>query len=139
MSITIEAIQSQLINTSTIEVQSLRNHNKASESYVDVVFTYPTAGRVWQGSIPYNYRRLGLFLEEPKEIAELIDNAYRSLDEATAAAWVSAEKRVWATEYANKAVTKPFFDQLLNLRWNCVAHELPANPNWARRIQDIKE
>ena len=38
-----------------------------------------------------------------------------------------------------KQTTKPFFDILLNMRWNSIFHDLPNNPNWARRIQDIKE
>ena len=38
-----------------------------------------------------------------------------------------------------KATTKGFFDQLIGLRWCSVKADFPANPNWARRIQDIKE
>jgi hypothetical protein len=127
------------VNGASIKLLGTRDHTKASESYVDVVFTYPNEGRTWQGAIPYNYRRLGLFLEDPVEIAELIDTAYTALERDTAVTWREKEQQVWESEYANKAVTKPFFDQLLNFEWNCVAHQFPPNPNWARRIQDIKE
>ncbi len=40
---------------------------------------------------------------------------------------------------AGKETTKSFFDKLLNLEWNSVQYDLPANRNFARRIQDIKE
>jgi hypothetical protein len=40
---------------------------------------------------------------------------------------------------SGKKTTKEFFDKLLNLKWNSVEQDFPANPNWARRIQDIKE
>lgn len=128
----------KFVNNPNITVTGLRVHSKASEKYVDVVFKYIKQD-TWVGSIPYFYRRTGLFLETEKEIAELIEKAYESLKIENAKKWIIAEKKLWETEYQGKSVTKPFFDKLLNLRWNCVDSDLPPNRNWARRIQDIKE
>lgn len=45
----------------------------------------------------------------------------------------------WA-EKAGAGVTKSFFDKLAeNFDYCCVNCKLPNNPNWARRIQDLKE
>jgi hypothetical protein len=128
----------KFVKNPNITVTGLRVHAKASEKYVDVVFKYIKQDN-WVGSIPYFYRRTGLFLETEKEIAELIEKAYESLKIENAKKWIVAEKKLWETEYQGKSVTKPFFDKLLNLRWNCVDSDLPPNRNWARRIQDIKE
>ena len=93
----------------------------------------------WQGSVPYQYRRTGTFLESSKHISQLIQGTYTAIKASNAKKWIAAEKQKWNTEHKNKAVTKLFFKKLLNLRWNCVITDLPANRNWARRIQDIKE
>lgn len=126
------------IGNPNIKIIGLRLHSKASEKYVDVVFKYPNQ-KTWEGSIPYFYRRTGLFLETDKEIADLVKQAYEAVKKENSDKWVATEKKLWKSEYKGKAVTKPFFDKLLNLRWNCVDSDLPANRNWARRIQDIKE
>lgn len=128
----------QLIDSKVIEITGFREHSKASEKYVDVVFHYPDQ-EDWVGSIPYYYRRTGLFLEATNEIADLINKAYEAVRKENSTKWVLAERKLWETEYTGKAVTKPFFDKLLNLKWNSVEGDFPANPNWARRIQDIKE
>jgi hypothetical protein len=133
----IQDIQNFISNKS-IRIVRLRLHNKANEKYVDVIFKYKNQ-KDWEGSIPYYYRRTGLFLETEKEVAELVEKAYEAMKEENSRKWVSVEKKIWETEYKGKAVTKPFFDKLLNLRWNCVDSDLPSNRNWARRIQDIKE
>jgi len=126
------------IDNKKIKVIGERVHSKASEKYVDVIFSYPDQEN-WEGSVPYFYRRTGLFLEDPKEIAQLIERAYEAIKKENAEEWVATEKKLWNKEYRGKEVTKPFFDKLLNLKWNCVDEDLPPNRNWARRIQDIKE
>ena len=126
------------ISNPNIVVSGLRSHSKANEKYVDVIFRYDDQGD-WNGSIPYFYRRAGLFLETEKDISEWIEKAYKSLKNENIQRWIMAEKQLWETEYKGRLVTKPFFDKLLNLRWNCVDSDLPSNRNWARRIQDIKE
>jgi len=68
-----------------------------------------------------------------------VEKAYDWVSEASARIWIAAEKELWGKEYGGKGVTKAFFYKLLNLKWNSVEGDLPANRNWARRIQDIKE
>ena len=121
-----------------ITLTGAREHSKATEKYIDVVFAYP-GQRDWVGAVPYQYRRTALFLETPGEISGHIEKAYQALERRTRQKWVDKERRLWNREHSSKTVTKPFFDQLLNLRWNCVDSDLPQNRNWARRIQDIKE
>ena len=126
------------IRNKNIKIVGARIHSKASEKYIDVVFSYSNQPK-WDGSIPYFYRRTGLLLETPQEIAQLIEKAYEAVKKENASKWIGAERKLWQKEYKGKSVTKPFFDKLLNLRWNCVDDDFPANRNWARRIQDIKE
>lgn len=128
----------KLVNSKNIRILSLREHTKASEKYVDVVFHYSNQ-EDWEGSVPYYYRRTGLFLDTASEIADLIKKAYEAVGKENSKRWIATEKKLWETEYSSKTVTKPFFDKLLNLEWNSVNEDLPSNPNWARRIQDIKE
>ena len=119
-----------------------REHSKADEKYIDVVFAYP-GQRDWEGAIPYWYRRTGLFLDSPERAAEHIEKAYAALEPGTRRKWVNRERRLWNREYQNKPatqkVTKSFFDQLLNLRWNFTDSDLPENSNPQRRIQAIKQ
>ena len=135
--ITISDIQKHIENFN-IKVQDLRIHSKASEKYVDVLFRYENQ-KSWSGSIPYYYRRTGLFLDSPKEISQLIKKTYIAIKAENSRKWISIEKKKWCTAYKGKTVTKSFFDKLINLKWNCVLSDFPPNRNWARRIQDIKE
>ena len=121
-----------------ITLLGAREHAKATEKYIDVVFAYP-GQEDWVGAVPYWYRRTALFLETSAEIAAHIEKAYAALERDTRRKWVARERRRWNNEYRNKAVTKPFFDQLLNLRWNFTDSDLPENSNPQRRIQDIKD
>lgn len=127
------------VKNAGIKLIGLRSHSKATEQYVDVVFEYPDENYSWTGSIPYQYRRRGMFLDNPKQIAELVLEAYESVRPSVSTKWQEKQTKKWESNHSGRAVTKPFFDKLLNLQWNCVAHDLPQNPNWARRIQDIKE
>ena len=52
----------QLLAGSGIQVTGAYHHNKASESYVDVEITASDNGIIWEGSIPYQYRRTELYL-----------------------------------------------------------------------------
>ncbi len=125
------------VSNGAINVIGIRHHLKASESYVDVQFKYD--GGVWEGSVPYQYRRTGLFLEDPKLIAEMLEVVYENTEPKKASEWVKLERAFWDKNGAGKLVTKEFFYKMLNLQWGCIEHDFPPNPNWARRIQDIKE
>ena len=54
-------------------------------------------------------------------------------------AWAKEQKKFWDSK-PGAGITYSFFKALSsNFAWHCVACDLPANPNFARRIQDIKD
>ncbi|WP_294962615.1 hypothetical protein [uncultured Flavobacterium sp.] len=137
MEITIEAFN-ELLNNKYIIVEGFRNHSKASEKYIDVTIVQ-NDGYSWKGSIPYFYRRAGLFIETPEDLIDYLNTIYPFFSKKAIDDFVATEKKRWNDEMSGKETTKVFFDQLLNLEWNSVQHDLPLNRNFARRIQDIKE
>ena len=137
MEITVESF-TELLNNKYINVEGFREHSKASEKYVDVTITQHD-GYLWKGSIPYFYRRTGLFIETPEDLINYLNNIYSFFSKDAVVEFVATEKKRWENEMSGKETTKGFFDQLLNLKWNSVQYDLPANRNFARRIQDIKE
>ncbi len=127
------------LTNSAIEVQGFHSHGKASEEYVIVRFHYPLTNSVWVGWIPYHYRRTGLEITTPDDLAQWLGTIYGACEPAAATSWVQRERDRWQREHQGKPVTKAFFDTLLNLEWNCVESDLPRNGNAQRRIQAIKE
>lgn len=128
----------RIINDPEIVVKGLRKHSKASENYVDLKFILPD-GSEWEGSIPYFYRRTGLFIEDPEDLAAYLKEIKPHFSQSNIEKFKAEEKQRWENEMAGKQTTKGFFDVLLDLEWKTVKYDLPQNPNWARRIQDIKE
>lgn len=126
------------LNDKFIIVEGFREHSKASEKYVDVTYIQKD-GFSWKGSIPYFYRRTGLFIEAPEELAEYLKSIYPFFSKESIKDFLQMEAKRWDGEMQGKETTKGFFDKLLSLTWNSVQFDFPANPNWARRIQDIKE
>ncbi|MHA1288051.1 MAG: restriction endonuclease [Candidatus Thorarchaeota archaeon] len=120
-----------------VELLGERQHSKASERYIDVVFTYPDIKETWEGSIPIEYRRTGIHARTPEEITAIILRAYGAMKPANRVKWLSEQEKYWAE--SNKPVTRPFFEALTSFEWTCQRCGLPNNPNWARRMQDIKE
>lgn len=129
---------SKMLDNPSIQVIGFREHSKASEKYIDVSITQ-NDGYFWKGSIPYFYRRTGLFIEKPEELAEYLNKIHSNFSKKSVSEFLLLETKRWKTEMAGKETTKGFFDILLNLKWNSVKYDLPSNPNWARRVQDIKE
>ena len=121
-----------------IEIIELREHSKASEKYIDIKITFSENSN-WEGSVPYYYRRTGLFIETEEELSEYLDNIKKYFKKDNIESFIKSETARWASEFAGKETTKGFFDILINMKWNSVETDFPANPNWARRIQDIKE
>ncbi len=120
-----------------IVTHSKRNHSKASESYIDVTFEYDD-GAKWEGSIPIEYRRTGIELTEDSDIEEYLNQVYTYCHPNHHLKWREEQEIFWKPK-VKAAVTKSFFNALLSFEWTCVACQLPANPNWVRRIQDLKE
>lgn len=121
-----------------IELINLREHSKASEKYIDVKIRL-SESEIWEGSIPYFYRRTGLFIETEEELCEYLNNVKNYFKKESIDEFIQTERNRWEDEMSGKKTTKGFFDVLINMKWNSVEKDFPANPNWARRIQDIKE
>lgn len=134
----INLMQLQGLNTNpNIRIQNLVFHNKASEYYVCVTFQHEDFH--WEGWIPYYYRRTGLAIEKEEELIQYLDSVYPLFHPDAIRTWVEEETRLWNEQNGEMEKTKVFFDKLLNLGWSSVTYDLPANRNWARRIQAIKE
>lgn len=118
-----------------IKILGERYHSKASEKYIDVIFKYGT--RHLPLSIPIEYRRTGIDIEE--KVNEYLEKMYDAMNPHNWEKWKQEQESFWETK-PNATVTRSFFDVLKrDVQWNCVACSFPNNPNWARRIQDIKE
>jgi len=128
----------QKVLDSDIKIISFREHGKASEKYIDIEIC-SNGSIVWRGSVPYYYRRTGLFIEKENELAEYLNGIKQYFSVENTNNFIELETKRWNNEMAGKTTTKSFFDILLNMQWNSVDNDLPNNPNWARRIQDIKE
>lgn len=114
-----------------------RYHTKASEKYIDVTFGYDD-GVSYEASIPIEYRRTGTFIED-NDVDEYLTQLYDEINPSKWPEWKKSQDEFWQAK-GGAAVTKSFFDVLVeNFDWCCVTCTLPPNPNWARRIQDLKE
>lgn len=119
-----------------IKILGRHNHSKASEEYVDVIFHYKEDD--WKGWVPIVYRRTGLDLKTDDEINKYLNKVYEELDPKNHIQWSIEQIEFWETK-PNASVTQSFYCALSDGNWHCVNCELPNNPNWARRIQDLKE
>lgn len=135
-SVNLEEIKS-LVGNKNIEIVGKRSHLKASEIYVDVNFKYPENDYEWKGSVPIEYRRTGVSAQTSEEISRLLQDAYDAMHPDNYNKWLKEQEEFWSKN--KKEVTQSFFDGLKDFKWKCIRCELPENPNWARRFQDIKE
>ncbi len=127
----------KMIENKNIAIFGIRAHSKASEVYVDVKFSYPKQKTAWKGSVPIEYRRTGVSARTEEEIAELLEKTHKQMNPKNYKQWLREQSIFW--DSTRKKVTREFFEKLKDFDWKCVYCELPRNPNWARRIQDIKE
>ncbi|MEB3502610.1 hypothetical protein ROV62_01415 [Pasteurella multocida] len=113
-------------------------HSKASEEYIKVKFKYDN-DITWDGWIPVEYRRTGISIDEnnEEEINKYLNSVYNEIHPNNYQSWLKKQEEFWIDSKA--IVTKQFFDSLRDGGWRCVKCALPQNPNWARRIQDLKE
>jgi hypothetical protein len=120
-----------------INKKGFRYHTKASEKYIDVIFVYESYPP-YNCSIPIEYRRTGTAISE-NCIDGYLEDVYQKVNPANWKHWENEQKEFWATK-PGASITKGFFDVLAKeFNWCCVYCALPQNPNWARRIQDLKE
>ena len=116
-----------------------KKHSKASEEYLHVRFNYPSG--VWDGWVPIEYRRTGVSIKEGEtdKLFTHLNTVYEQMNPANFNFWLKKQEKFWKEEKPNAGTTKAFFDSLIKGGWQCVECTLPKNPNWARRIQDLKE
>ena len=119
-----------------IKIIDKRNHSKASEEYMNVEFCY--GKKSWKGWVPSEYRRTGVSLKNEIEVVDYLNKVYQEMHPNNYKKWFLEQEEFWKTK--QKAfVTKEFFDVLSRGEWTCINCQLPYNPNWARRVQDLKE
>lgn len=118
-----------------ISTQRMLN-TKASESYVPVVFTY--GNKKWEGWVPVEYRRTGVEIAEDDKdgLIEHLNKVYEQMNPANYSAWLKKQDIIW--QGSRSDATKPIFNLLKDGKWHCRNCEID-NPNFARRIQDLKE
>ena len=139
----IAAINRILMETG-IRVTGKYVHAKASESYVDVEIVDSDEVPVWDGAIPYQYRRTGLWLGTEQEVADYLLEIRAHFSPDNIRRWVGDELAYWEENFRQADVTTPIFRRLLSMEW-VYGHEFPLNPdgtpnqNLQRRIQDIKD
>lgn len=123
----------------TIVEQERKKHSKASEEYIHVTFKYPEY--TWDGWVPVEYRRTGVSIkaDETDKLITYLNSVYEQMNPCNFKSWMVEQEKFWAEEKPNATTTKAFFDSLVKGGWQCVECTLPKNPNWARRIQDLKE
>lgn len=114
-----------------------KTHAKASEEYIHVQFRY--GNDTWDGWVPVEYRRTGVSIKSQDELHEHLNAVYEQMSPEKMETWLSTQEVFWREEKGNATKTKAFFNSLITGGWQCVSCTLPPNPNWARRIQDLKE
>ena len=115
-----------------------KRNTKASEEYVHVRFSYPDVHKKWDGWVPVEYRRTGVSIpvEDHQALEEHLNHIYAQMHPSLYPEWVAEQDELWN---ATRSVeTKEIFNILKDGRWHCRNCEI-SNPNFARRIQDIKE
>ena len=114
-----------------------KTHNKASEKYIRVTFTYDDKN--WDGWVPVEYRRTGVSINDSEQLISYLNLVYEQMHPEKYSDWLAQQETFWSEEKPRAKTTKGFFDCLAKGGWQCIECTLPKNPNWARRIQDLKE
>lgn len=134
MKISVEELN-ELFKSIGIEILELREDLKSSEKYVDVRIIQDN-GYEWAGSIPYFYRRTGLFIENPEDLLAHLTAIKKFFTKENIAKFQKDEKKFWKENMKGSDVTIHFFNELVKMKWTS---NFPQNDNPQRRIQDIKE
>lgn len=111
-------------------------NTKASESYIDVTFKYNDTQ--WDGWVPVEYRRTGVNISdgETDELYRYLNSIYDQMNPKNYRVWLQKEDARWS--HSRSVETKEIFNLLKDGKWHCRNCEI-NNPNFARRIQDLKE
>ena len=124
-----------LLSGKGILITGIRQHSKASEEYIDVEIIQDNNYK-WVGSIPFIYRRSGLFLRTEKEITKYLCDIKKYFTKENIEQFKQEELSYWQNTWTDSKVTIPFFTELLKMKWTL---SFPQNENPQRRIQAIKE
>lgn len=87
-----------------IEIIDRREHSKASERYIDVKFKY--GDKLWEGSVPIEYRRTGINARNEKDEIEILNKIYCKLNPDNYQEWLLNEEKFWEEKKGN---TRSFF------------------------------
>lgn len=120
-------------------VENERKFNtKASEEYIHIEFNYSTLHKVWDGWIPVEYRRTGVSIkaDDKEQLYSYLNNVYDQLNPNNYNNWLKKQDEYWTSSHSD--VTKLIFDTLKDGKWHCRNCDI-SNPNFARRIQNLKE
>lgn len=125
------------LNSNITIIDKDRKYNtKASEEYISVRFTYDRD--IWEGWIPVVYRRTGISIEENDKdsLYDYLNNIYNQMKPSNYKDWVKKQDEYWNS--SRSVETKEIFNILKDGKWHCRNCDI-NNPNFARRIQDLKE
>lgn len=113
-------------------------NTKASEQYVQVKFVYPDVNEEWDGWVPVEYRRTGvaIALDDTEALEKYLNNIYEQMHPSKYSSWKETQDKLW--EASRSVETKDIFYILSDGKWHCRNCDI-SNPNFARRIQDLKE
>lgn len=112
-------------------------NSKASEEYVKVLFDYKEQ-KSWSGWVPIEYRRTGVSIKKDNvnELYSYLNSIYEKLNPRNYTEWISRQNEYWSK--SKSVETKEIFNILSDGKWHCRNCDI-QNPNFARRIQDLKE
>lgn len=126
-------ILQQFLDEHKIIVTEFINNNKASESYVRTTFIQNN-GFEWETIVPYIDRRAALNISNEEDLARYLISLKPYFEEDKMQQWKQDQLKNCKV---GGSVTPLFFNVLLSFKEEF--ENLPANPNSARRIQDIKD
>ncbi|MBR1851130.1 MAG: hypothetical protein IJ789_07135 [Bacteroidales bacterium] len=122
-----------LLGDTGIIVSEIVENNKASEVYVKTKFVQDN-GFEWDTYVPYVDRRAGLNIVVEQALAGYLKSLKQYFTKEAMREWRQTEI---ARGLISGPVTSAFFNILLSFKEEF--ERFPANPNPARRIQDIKD
>ena len=122
----------------TLYEEPRKLNTKASEEYVRIKFAYPDVTEEWNGWVPVEYRRTGVSISETDKegLEKHLNEIYLQMHPSKYKDWVATQDRLWNT--GRSVETKEIFNILKDGKWHCRNCDI-SNPNFARRIQDLKE
>ena len=126
-------------NIQILDNKEIVSNTKGSEEYIHVVFHYPS--KDWEGLVPVEYRRTGVSINVNNldELYGYLNGVYEQMNPKNYDEWKRTQDEWWQREKSGAWITREFFDALCDGEWKCISCQLPINPNYQRRIQDLKE